>query len=309
MRTNDGKGNSGKMAKIDTFQFEAVDGKLVEDIAKEEEERLKGAPGAPTAEREYRFYTTNSVRRMDTQTVHRLSSTGTATSGIPTVPDGKRKPVTKKRAAVMLLPLCIIIAYIASVVAVDVLGLSGFYFRMTPVSVIMYILYIALSALGVLLLMFMDMLPKPLALLVVFVSLFCVHGNVYLMVPLILAFIAIGITVDGTYARIVVCAVAAFMAFYAVVLGVGNSKVMRSEPVVSEDGTYQLVVETTDDGSDLFCSLLLESRGTVYRKYKVHGGYVDIYYFGEDGTVAFGESNEYGQPKTVKTVRIEDIVN
>lgn len=306
MRTNDGKGNSGKMAKIDTFQFEAVDGKLVEDIAREEEERLKGA--APTAEREYRFYTTNSVRRMDTQTVHRLSATGT-TSGIPTVPDGKRKPVTKKRAAVMLVPLCIIIAYIAAVVAVDVLGLSGFYFRMTPVSVIMYILYIALSALGVLLLMFMDMLPKPLALLVVFVSLFCVHGNMYLMIPLILAFIAIGITVDGTYARIVVCAIAAFMAFYAVVLGVGNSKVMRSEPVVSEDGTYQLVVETTDDGSDLLCSLLLESRGTVYRKYKVHGGYVDIYYFGEDGTVAFGESNEYGQPKTVKTVRIEDIVN
>ncbi len=310
MKTNDPHGNRNKMSKIDTFQFEAVDSNLVDDIAREEEARLNtpgDRPLSQTAEREYRFYTTNSVKRMDTQTVNRMMTTSSL--AVPASPGGKRKPMTGKRAAAMLIPLCIIIAYIFSLVAVDILGLCGYYFRLTPVSVILYVLYLALSLLGVVLLMFMDMLPKPLALLVTFVSMFCVHGNLYLMVPMIAAFIAIGITVEGTYPRIAVCAVTVFMAFYAVVIGVNNAKLTRENPVESPDGSYRLVLQTADDGHDLSYTLLLETTGTLYKKYPVETGYVDLYYFGEDGTVAYGEANEYGQPQTIRTADIEEIVN
>lgn len=308
---NDKRMNTAKMAKIDTFQFEAVDSSLVDDIAREEEARLNtpqsGNPSrAGDDGREYRFYATNSVKRMDTQTVNRMMTTSSL--AIPGAPGGKRKPMTGRRMAAMLLPLAIIISYIIAVVAIDVIGLTGCYFRLTPVSVVLYVLYLALTLIGVVLLMFMDMLPKPLALLVLFVSIFCVHGNAFLMVPLILSFIAIGITIDGVYPRVAVCAIAVIMAFYAAVLGVSNAKTVRDTPVRSEDGKYSLVLETVDDGKELSYTLHLETSGTIYRRYIVNRGYVDVYYFGADDTVAFGEANEYGQPKTLRTIKITDIV-
>ena len=305
-----GKNNTDKMSKIDTFQFEAVDGKMVDDIRREEEERLNSRAGNTRGSdqgQEYRFFTTNSVRKMDTQTVHRMMTT--TSLSIPTAPTGKRKPMTKKRMAALIVPLLIILSYIVTVVVIDILGLCGFYFRMSAASVLLYILYLALSIVGILLLMFMDMLPKPLALMVAFISMFCVHGNLFLMVPLIVAFVAIGITVEGSYSRIAVCAIAVFMAFYACVLGVNQSKVLCSDKIYSEDGNYLLVLETADDGKELSYTMFLETTGTMYRKYPVEQGYVDLYYFGEEQTIAYGESNEYGQPKTVKTVKISDVLN
>ena len=62
--------NRQKMSKIDTFQFEAVDSKIVDDIQREEEARLnaKTPPAGAKQAGDYQFFTTNSVRRMDTQT-------------------------------------------------------------------------------------------------------------------------------------------------------------------------------------------------------------------------------------------------
>ncbi len=313
MKTND-SGNRSKMAKIDTFQFEAVDNdKLVDDIRREEEARLN-KKGVPAGEREYHFYTTNSVKRVDTQTVHRvMNTTGTgpiySTTGTTVVRNGGRRPAKKRSPAAIFIPLAIILAYIIAVVAVDIMGLLDYRFGLTPVSVVLYVLYIALSLLGVMLLMFMDMLPKPLALLVLFVSLFCVHGNLYLMIPLVLAFIGIAITVEGNYTRIVACAIAVFTAFYAVVLGFGAAKVTRTEPVVSDDGRYQLVLEMTDDGKELTYAFILETRGTVYKRYVIEEKYVEKFYFGEDETVTYGESDEYGRVSVGRVVEIEDIIN
>lgn len=179
---------------------------------------------------------------------------------------------------------------------------------MTPLGIVLYILYLLLTLAGVMLLMFMDMMPKPLALLVIFMSLFCVHGNPFFMVPLIVAFVAVGITVEGAYPRIAVCGIALFMAFYACVLGVNRAKIIRSDEVVSEDGAYVLVLQTEDNGKELSYTLLLETTGSLYKQYEVEKGYVDIFYFGEGKTVAYGQSNEYGQPKTVKTAKIEDLI-
>ncbi|MCI8589244.1 MAG: hypothetical protein HFE77_00790 [Clostridiales bacterium] len=299
------------------FRYKPADSKIVDDVRREEEARLNvkqassgrpqaGASAAGTPTGEYQFFATNSVKRMDTQTVHRMMTT--TSLAIPTVPGGKRKAMTKKKMAALLVPLCLIVAYILSVVCIDLLGLFGYHFRMTPLTVILYILYLLLSAVGVLLLMFMDMMPKPLALLVVFTSLFCVHGNVFLMVPLILSFVAVGITIEGMYPRICVCGIAVFMAFYACVLGVNQAKILRAEEKVSEDGKYILTLQTEDDGKELTYTLILETTGGFYKKYEVETGFVDIYYFGEGKTVAYGESNEYGQPKTVKTAKIADII-
>ena len=282
MKTNDVNegGNRSKMAKIDTFQFEAVDNdKLVDDIRREEEERLN-KKGVPPGEREYRFYTTNSVGRVDTQTVHRvMNTTGTGpvynTTGT-VVAQGTKKPKPKNRKA-MLIPISIIIAYIIAVVAIDVMGLMGYRFGLTPVSVVLYVLYVALSLLGVLLLMFMDVLPKPLALLVLFLSIFCVQSNLYLMIPLAIGFIGIAITVEGNYTRIVTCAIAVFMAFYTVVLGVSTSKVTRTEPIVSDDGVYQLTLEMRDDGEELSYALVLETRGTIYKRYIIEERFTFCY--------------------------------
>ena len=313
MKTNDG-GNRSKMAKIDTFQFEAVDNdKLVDDIRQEEEARLN-KKSAPPGEREYRFYTTNSVRRVDTETVHRVMNTtgtgGVYTTGTTAVRQGKKRPAAKRSPAAVIIPLGIILSYIIAVVAVDIMGLLGYRFGLTPVSVVLYVLYVALSLLGAMLLMFMDVLPKPLALLVLFVSIFCVHGNQFLMIPLALAFIGVAITVEGSYTRIVTCAIAVFMAFYTVVLGVSASKVTRTEPVVSDDGRYQLVNEMRDDGEELSYALVLETRGTVYKRYVIEERYVESYYFGEDETVTYGDADEYGVKVSVgRVVSIEEIIN
>lgn len=303
--------NTAKMAKIDTFQFEAVTPDTNPNTAQNADEPPRSHPQtpprtAPQGEREYRFYATSSIKRVDTQTVNRMMTT--TSTAIPSAPGAGRKPMTRQRMIAMLVPLAIIIAYIISIVAIDVLGLSGLYFRMTAVSVVLYTLYLTLTLIATVLLMFMDMLPKPLALLVLFVSIFCVHGNAFLMVPLILAFVAIGITIEGTEVRVTVCALAVIMGFYAIVLGVGNAKITYGEPVKSVDGAYILHLQTTDDGSSLSYSLVLETTGTLYRKYTVNTGYSDVFYFGEDDTIAFGEANEYGQPKTFKTVKIADIV-
>lgn len=300
--------NRQKMSKIDTFQFEAVDSKIVDDIQREEEARLnaKTPPAGAKQAGDYQFFTTNSVRRMDTQTVHRMMTT--TSLEIPASPGGKRKAMTKKRMAALLVPLCIIVAYILCMVCLDILGLLGFHYRMTPLGIVLYILYLLLTLAGVMLLMFMDMMPKPLALLVIFMSLFCVHGNPFFMVPLIVAFVAVGITVEGAYPRIAVCGIALFMAFYACVLGVNRAKIIRSDEVVSEDGAYVLVLQTEDNGKELSYTLLLETTGSLYKQYEVEKGYVDIFYFGEGKTVAYGQSNEYGQPKTVKTAKIEDLI-
>ncbi|MCI8332499.1 MAG: hypothetical protein HFE78_06710 [Clostridiales bacterium] len=319
MKTNNNSGKRPSEARMpkrspanqqrpEPFQFKPADSKIVDDVRREEEARLNVRQGAsdraPTGE--YQFFATNSVKRMDTQTVHRMMTT--TSLSIPTVPGGKRKTMTKKRMAALLIPLCIIVAYILSVVCIDLLGLFGYYFRMTPLTIILYVLYLLLSAVGILLLMFMDMMPKPLALLVVFMSLFCVHGNVFLMVPLIVSFVAVGITIEGMYPRIAVCGIALFMAFYACVLGVNQSKISRAEEVRSEDGRYILTLQTEDDGKSETHTLILETTGGFYKKYEVEKGYVNIYYFGEGKTVAYGEANEYGQPKTVKTAKIADVV-
>ena len=290
------------------FQFKPADSHIVDAVKQEEEARLNARQAHldRSLTGEFHLFETNSVKRMDTQTVHRMMTT--TSLAIPTVPGGKRKTMTKKRMAALLIPLCIIVAYILSVVCIDLLGLFGYHFRATPLTIILYILYCFLTIAGILLLMFMDMMPKPLALLVVFVSLFCVHGNVFLMVPLIVSFVAVGITIEGMYPRISVCGIALIMAFYACVLGVNQSKITRGEEVASEDAKYMLVLQTEDDGKNETHTLILETTGGFYKKYVVEEGYVDIYYFGEGKTVAYGEANEFGQPKAVKTAKIEDIV-
>jgi hypothetical protein len=185
----------------------------------------------------------------------------------------------------------------------------GYHFGLTPVSVILYVLYLTLTLLGTMLMMFMDVLPKPVALLVLFVSIFCVNGNKLLMIPLVLAFIGIAITVDGSYTRIVTCAIAVFMAFYAVVIGVAGSKITRSDIVESKDGKYQLVREIRDDGKELKDALILETDGTLYKRYVVEEKYVSEYYFTEDGDVAYAEADRHGEKVgTDKVVSIKKII-
>lgn len=317
MKTNDvnESGNRSKMAKIDTFEFTAAtNDEIIEDVRREEEARLNNKKGVPPGEREYRFYTTNTVKRVDTQSVHRLNTTtGTGpvynTTGTMVAQSSRRRTAKKPSLAARLIPLAIIIAHILSVVSVDIIGLMGYYFGLTPVSVVLYVLYLTLTILGTMLMMFMDVLPKPVALLVLFVSIFCVNGNKLLMIPLVLAFIGVAITIEGNYTRIVTCAIAVFMAFYAVVIGVSGSKVTRSDIVESEDGQYQLVRETRDDGKELKDALILETDGTLYKRYVIAEKYVSEYYFTDEGDVAYAEADRHGEKAGPdKVVSIKQII-
>ena len=300
MKTN----NDGarRTAKREAFKFEPADEKIIEEVKSEEDARLNGKDAQPDPHAGG-FYTTNSVRRMDTQTVHRMMNT----TGSLGVTEGKRKPMTRARMMTMILPLAFIMLYIASVVTADVIGLLGIYIRLTPLSVVLYMIYLLITLLGVLFLMFMDMLPKPLALLVIFVSIFCVHGNMLLIVPLAISFIAIAITVRGVLFRVCVYSLSVIMLLCTVFIFRAGMKTSYENKVSSDDGRYTLVMKTADDGKDLKYTLILESSGTFYRRWEVTDGYVDTYYFTDAGEIAYGRSNEYGQAQTVKAVKISDI--
>lgn len=305
MRRNPNNRNAEKMAKIDTFQFEAAKGEQTQAQQSSSYERMRAQEGSDGS-REYKFFNTNSIRRVDTEQVHRMMTTSSL--DIPTAPNRRRKRMTKRRMAVMMIPLCIIFAYIVMLVTLDIVGLCGNYFRFGALGVVLYILYLIVSFFGVTLLMFMDIMPKPLALAVTFISMFCMQGNLFFIIPLIVAFIAIGITMEGFYARLVIAGIALFMCIYAFICGSVVMKTSASEAMRSEDGKYELVMETKQSGDGFTYCLYLQTTGTVYKKKLVSSEYADTYYFGEGDTVAYGVCNQYGQMQTVKTVKIEDIM-
>ena len=319
MKTNDemirdlSSRSAEKMAKIDTFEFEAVPEN--ERAKQEQSERQRQAASrldsmraheGSDGSREYKFFDTSSVKRVDTETVHRMMTTSSLE--IPTAPGGRRKKMTKKRMMMMLIPLGIIFSYILMLVILDISGLCGNCFRFSAAGVILYILYLALTFLGVTLLMFMDIMPKPLALLVIFISMFCMQGNLFLIIPLIIAFIAIAITMESFYPRVITAGLALFMCIYACICGSVIAKTAYGEAVKSEDGKYQLVMETKESGDGFTYNLYIMGTGTVYKKALVCDEYADIYYFGEGDTVAYGTCNQYGQPQTVRTVKIEELI-
>lgn len=311
MRTNDdmnknkSSNNAEKMAKIDTFQFEAVKGEQTEPQKQSSYERMRTHEGSDGS-REYKFFNTNSIRRVDTEQVHRMVTTSSLE--LPTAPGGRRRRMTKRRMVMMMIPLCIIFMYIIMLVTLDIIGLCGNYFRFSAVGAVLYILYIIVSFFGVTLLMFMDIMPKPLALAVTFISMFCMQGNLFFIIPLIVAFIAIGITMEGFYSRMVIAGIVLFMCIYAFICGSVIMKTSASPAISSEDGKYELVMETKQSGDGFTYNLYLRTTGTVYKKKLVSSEYADTYYFGEGDTVAYGVCNQYGQMQAVRTVKIEDIM-